>query len=817
MLQYKYFHTGRGYAYRLSIARDAQDYLYYETLFQKMRSMMEGNTFVYAALSSGNSMFMQSTNDERSVFAHGMLADEMRDYPAKYINRFETSVDDPDSVGDLLPDDDLPSVSRRKPEFPTDKIFHQFVPKIVDALIYGDQKKKIIIITEGRDESERFMNAISALLPTEYMARVGFAIGANNVSNAEIKIPRNGGVMEDVSIRIWLPDLSNYRFENFANTYYVFDAKAGRDNYNGSGSSFLEVLNALNLSDTYEVGDFISGLNNVFSHNGEVDTKRLETLSFIHLLGLRKDPETARRVINGGDATDPVQVRAIVTAISVMLDPKNSSLISAGDFAGIVKLCATSDKINSDSSKFVIQYISTARKSFELLGGSEKQFIVNMLASDANAGKLCELYDSWWEVSTAIEQKDVLASALKISCDILDKRLKACSYRAIGAIDVLSETIKFFSKPIEDNAGNLFDIAFACPDEATRKYAIAMIMSPAYVNGGNSALLRMLIERFKTKCEKMSAKDQLLLILDLRNIIVEISEEIPSLGWSNPHNFFMNHINGRTLCSALIGVTAGVRAPLSNTIFEMLEMHHKLYHTDYHEMTGMIRSKLLDIDYVKSKIKSGSPELKKYRMFINNELFGVEIKSDIIDFLQSLEKQGDKNVKTSDARFQEILHQFYTFSDDDRGSILNHIGLRQESDLANIPQEKKKAFVEEVSRINKNTSKKRTKKFTFFADNIGMLWTVIFPIISLVLLLIPALVQWILSPDIEFMARIQAYLPFIVILIPMLELVGLTASYMVTKSASRKTKRTMIIGGLVNLPIVVFDIVYLVLYITSII
>ena len=119
--------------------------------------------------------------------------------------------------------------------------------------------------------------------------------------------------------------------------------------------------------------------------------------------------------------------------------------------------------------------------------------------------------------------------------------------------------------------------------------------------------------------------------------------------------------------------------------------------------------------------------------------------------------------------------------------------------------------------FGKNATKKRKKKFTFFADNTGMLWTAILPIISLVLLLVPALIQWIASPSIEFMARIQAYLPIIVILIPMLELVGLTVCYMVTKNASRKTKRTITIGALVNVPILVFDIVYLVLYFTSII
>ena len=822
MIQYKYFHTGRGYIDRLSVDRSAQDYLYYETLFQKIRTMSEGNTFVYAALGSGNSLFMQSTYDAGSAFTHGMVADEMRDYPAKYINRFETEVEDPSSIEAQLPDENLPPIPNRKLSFPNDRVFHEVIPKIVDALICGDQNKQILIVTGNTDESALFMNAISAILPVRYMSRIGFAIGVKSFSNEAIRIPRNGTAPEDVSIRIWLPDLANYRFENFAHSYYVFDIKAGRDNYTPSNSAFFKALTDINLSDAYGVGDFLTGLNDAFSADGSVNLQLLETLSAIYLLGLHRDPETARRVIKSSNGQDSVQLRALVTAISVLLDPQNYSVVSAGDFSDIIKLCASNNKINEVTAKFVIHYIATSYQVYKRLEDADKRILIDMLASDNNTGMLCKLYDSWWEVSNAEEQKEVFSSALKISCDILDDKIGRYGDRAYDVRDVLSETISFFKKPIEDSVNELMDIAFAYQNDVTRKYAIAMIMAPSYTNGGNSSILGIQIECFKKKCSKMSAKDQLRLIIEIRTTMVQIYEEVQanasSLGWTNPHSFFISHNDGRTWCETLVGVIPGLKSPLSSNILEMLQMHSDLLRADFPfpELTRMVRTKLLDYGYVYEKIKSGrSLEFDKYDQFIKNEIQGVEIRSELNKWIEDRDQER-KSVISSE-RFSEALTQFYTFSYDDRKNVMIRAELKDTCDLANLSADDKKRFVEEVSNVRKHTTRHNRKKFTFFADNIGILLAVVFPIISLVLLIIPALIQWIASPNIEFMARIQAYLPFIVILLPAFELVGLTACYIATNNASRKTKRTMIIGGLVNLPFVVFDIVYLVLYFTSIV
>ena len=104
MVQYQYFHTNRGYVYRLSIGRDSRDYLYLETLFQKIRSMTEGNTFTYAALSSGGSLFMQSTSDEKAIFAKGLVCEDLSELPSKFIDQFETEAENPEMIGNTLPD-----------------------------------------------------------------------------------------------------------------------------------------------------------------------------------------------------------------------------------------------------------------------------------------------------------------------------------------------------------------------------------------------------------------------------------------------------------------------------------------------------------------------------------------------------------------------------------------------------------------------------------------------------------------------------------------------------------------------------------------
>lgn len=827
MVQYQYFHTNRGYVYRLSIGRDSRDYLYLETLFQKIRSITEGNTFTYAALSSGNSMFMQSTSDEKAIFAKGLVCEDLSELPSKFIDQFETEAENPEMIGNTLPDGELPSVSRRTPEFPSDRIIHRFMPKLVDALINGEDKKQILIVTEDKAQAKAFMNALGAILPKQYLTRVGFCMGVKTLNSADIRIPRQNGETEEVSIKIWLPELMNYRFETYSSAYYVFDAKADRENYNKPLGSLSQVLSEISLNDTAQVNDLMRSVSAAFAENGSVNKQLLETLASIYLLGIKKDPETARKVLASSTGGDPTQKLAMVTSINVLLDPNNFMVVNSADISKIFELCGSYPEIQKEIQQKLIGYMAMSRDTYTKLSADAKAQFIRMLTyrdsyDNDQSGMLIDLmYDGWWKRSVdSLDREKTVYEAFTLTIEAIAARFKQMgAYHTQEVKNIVEKAVGFFDIDVDSYGINaLADYAFNYQDADISKYAVALLMAPICSQKSNDRFAASRIELLKDKMNKRSARDTLNYIVVIRNYLVEIAEEIPALRLEGQHNFMFESGSsvGLNWCAELIGVKPGMKNPLSGSVSELLAFYNDTVRCGYTKISDLLTKQLLDVRYVESKIKAGSREHKEYERFI------ATLPSDMIDqdiniLLQNLYSQGSRSNKNRDFRYLMALTRFAHLSEDRQMFIMQNVGVRSAAELETLSDKNKRlkfvAFIDHMY----NPKIDKPSVINELPVGMSMLWSVIWSLISFVLLLVPGFVQYFADRTTGFIARLNTYASFWFIAgIPVLELIGLTMCYFLTKVWRNKGVRTMKIGMWINLPILVFVVVYLILFFSGI-
>ena len=856
MVQYKYFHTSNGYLSRLSIDRESPDYLFMEKLFESLRTMSEGNNFTYAPLSSGGSVMLQYTADGEASFAHGIACDGLTDYPVKYFSRLETEMEDTEDVPAQLPEPQLPRVSRMAPEFPNEKVFHDFIPKIVDAIISDRDNKQIVIVTENREESVRFMNAISAVLPKQYMARVGFNIGSNTIATTDLSIMRPSGESETVSVKIWLPELNNYRFENYAGTYHVFDAIAGRDSYSSSLCLFAQLLQMINLSESREVSALLKHVASAFTTDGSVDTDRLDTLSTIYLLGLKKDFPVAVKVLDGCNPDNPEDVPAIKIALSVMLDSEKSGALTPEYFEKILAFCLKNDDIAKSSAEGVIEYLKDGFGVYQRLSEGAQNDVASFLCKDENYGtRLPEIFRGWWDSCASKNESATAAkSAFTISVKMLDLGFKKVAaelendannrggvvsnesiYRAVNAVTVTPGAVRMFDlgvfQALENSAKELFDIAYKYDDEEVGKYAIATLMASAHISNNPDHYSRV-TRHFKDTIQKLSSKDQFGMILDVRNYLVDIAGIFANLNIKDAESFMFNANNrsGRSWCEEIVGVASGADKPLSNSINELFDAYDRAREASYTEMRQLIGEKLTDVDYVKRKVKPGSNDFRLYDSKIRE--IDVPWSSAFRDLFDELVQEDEKSKIHGNARVGRALERFKTFSKKEQEAVLSESGIGSEGELELFKEsdgmdldtkKKQKPFVAAMNKRggfvapDKTNVKKRNQNPPLFID-IGILGTVVFPLISLLLLLIPALVISAAGGGSFIECLYNNYLNwwFAIPIYCVLEVAAIIFVRMKTEKDYPRIQNTISTGLFANIPVIIFIIVYIVLYFTGV-
>ncbi len=820
MIQYQYFNNNRGGEDRLSVSMEAPEYAYLEGLFRRMRSITEGTGFTYATLSSGKSVFMQTTGDSSVDFAKGLLVDRMNEFPCKFIGKFEKEMDSLDSIGHKLPDGELPAISRRAPEFPSDRAIHRMVPRIIDALVCADQSRKLLIVTGGQSESEKIMSAISSVLPKRMMMGIGFSIGSKSVDSSDISIKNPNGKADTASIRIWLPELADFKIGNYSSEYYVFDVKNEVDNYGDRAGVLAKVLEEMDLCDVNDVRDFIGFIEGAFTDNGGVNKEELESLCTEFLLQMKKDPEIAKELLKSRDPSSPKDKLSLISAIAVITDPANAKKVSADDLDTILGICKANAEIRKSASAAVMEFISNSRSFYEGLSAEGKSVCASMIADDEQGEILNSLYNNWWMTCRNTGERNEVATALfALTCDTVKNIFKTTGRaHAMTVKHIVNKAVHFFNvdlnRAISDKStDDIFDIAINYKDKSVREFSICILMATAYIPGVDQKYVRSMIEKLREGLRTLSAKEQINTIFDLRKTLMQVAEEDRTLGLEGHDNFPFSCDKGSEWCNSLIGITGGVKNPIKESISDLMMIHSDAVGSRYEGMIAATERLLLDEEYADVKLKGKKGDIKEYRRFLDS--VSDTSKNDALNLMLSrLEYQGETDVMNKDIIFDNMVEKFRFMSKDDQNKILSRIGVSND-DFKSFSAEQKRNFVQELSQYPR--LERAGKIATSIVIDSSFLLTAVFPIISMALLIIPALFMVMFgTADVTLAERLNGYLnSLFMVAIPVGELVLLALMYHFTKNAGKKLSRTVKIGVLYNIPIVIYDIIILILFYTG--
>lgn len=607
MIQFKYFHTSKGYVGRLSIPRDN----YYSTIFDRLRAISEGGeTFLYATISSGTGIMMQTGANDKGVFAHGIHIENLNEFPCQYIDKLDRDIDDPESVGTQLPEQDLPYPDFA-PSLPSNSRLYQFIPKLVDALIYGTPQRRIILHTDDPAEGQEFLQVLSAILPHDFMMRVGFSIGSKSINTTEIKVPRQGGQPDTVFIKIWIPKITNYRYENYVGNNYIFDAESGRDNYTAELSTFGEALKK--VIDTRGVGaiknlvDSVNPANSpVFKADGSVDTDRLTVRSSNYILRLENNPEVARKLLKTVNCSDAEERSSAATAIAIICDNKPT----AEDLATMITLCAKSRELDDEVHGTLINVVSDYGLFSRIPAEAQKQGSALIRETDLDA-----VADRWY-VNCAADKADQMCRALydlffKFATDKLERsvdtaHIKAIMLKYFGAFD----NSRVSKKCAEDIIGSLFENK----ELKFRDELLAILLATTNKNDAGRVINER-IANVRAGVQKLSAIDQFKVIESLRDKLADLNKDVGGKIF-NVEDFPFNSTNGDAWIKAIIGVgtKSDVKAPVSESVDALIKLYNHSSKVGFKKLTDMIFNILFDSSYVQDHLKKFTdPGYERYR------------------------------------------------------------------------------------------------------------------------------------------------------------------------------------------------------------
>ncbi len=671
MIQFKYFHTSKGYVGRLSISKDSRDYTFYNSVFDKIRSVTDGaETFAYATISSGTSVMMQSGSNAQGVFAHGIHIDSLGEFPCQYIDRLDRDIADPESVGAQLPEEGLPSPDFA-PALPQNSRLYQFIPKLIDALVFGAPQKRILIHTDDPSEAREFLGVLSAILPHDFMMRTGFCIGSKSINTTEIKIPRPGSQPDTVFIKIWIPKITNYRFETYANTNFVFDVENGRDNYTSALSTFGEAIKkAIETKGFGELKNLINSVNlagsPTFKADGTVDTDRLNIRSSNYILRLENNPEVARKLLKSVNCSDAEERSSAAAAIAIIADNNPT----ADDLATMITLCAKSKELEgedqvhdnlintmSDYGLFGTLSAELQKKSLELIRATDLQKIGAAWYKDNSIAKtdsMCRtLYDLYFKFIADALEKGASTAGIKAS--------------ALGYFGVFEGT-RLSKKCTEGIIGSIFENK----EFKFRDDVLAILLANIDKNG-TDRVMNDRIGIVKANLQKQTAAEQFEFIVGIRNKLADLAHEIGEGNLYGVEEFPFDSTAGKGWCSAIVGgrsVKGDVKAPLSESVEELIKYYGISNSRKFRPMTSLIFSVLFDESYVKDHLKKFTdPGYERYRKMYRDYVRRINDsipKSEPVKVVeesayeadvQPVEAEADQGIAASAARARQMHSQ----------------------------------------------------------------------------------------------------------------------------------------------------------------
>lgn len=812
MIQYQYFHTIRGYVSRMSLDKDAKNYALLEGMFDAVRKNINGNFFTYATVGT-SAIFAQATNNDGGMFLKELFCEEVNDVPAKYIDKFESSVANDVMNAERLPDASLPVLGRRVEDFSLAQNLHHIFAKLVDALLYGDKNKQIVIIADNRESAANYVKVLSMLLPLDFMKNVGFCIGSTSIPNEGISYLNENGYAESISVKIWLPEIKGFDFDAYASFYYVFDTVHNRDNYDRELSSVARVIEGLNLANQTKAQSFANSIAPAFRRDGSVDFAAIEKKAVLQLFEMNRNVNVAKDILRMDTSDDPLQVRITVNAIRCLLEENNVQNLSAEDKNTILRIYRTNADVSREIENSLFNFFLT---SYETLSSEEKRELVGMIARDHQDGRLQRILDRAirGNYSDLIDAFEVCIGVFKIRCS-------NTSYQIFENKDFIEKIIRFFDisricrkLPTTQytNGEDFFKVILREPDTQIKNIAAAILMSSAcFADVSNDCCIIRIngLRYFINNCAQEPMK-KLENIIKIREIVLDIADEIPSLDISNDQrDFIFNNKTGERWLTQLVSTMSIEEVIEADSLVRNRTVGARLYGG----LLNAVRVRLLDVNVVRENVKVGTTTFVQYIDFFNT--LPQEIQDACLDIqrqLQDLDFAEKINNEFSMYRCDFAYDCYKTLSPEDRDTVIKEGGSAKPFNQITENSEKTKSVESTIKVFGTVANIKQNKSGNL--KPVAM-WAFGLSVLSSLILILPAIVQVLIHGKFDFTLIVErigynlvpacAFIPLGVFAINVI-------SFFLLREGN-KIKRANIITLLCAiLPLVMFSVGYLMFY-----
>lgn len=809
MIQYQYFHTGKGFAPRLSVKKGTTQYYVVEELFETVRKSTSGHVFTYAP--AGNSyLFLQRSNSRTGDYAKGLLCDTISDIPAKYIDKFETEVSGDDANSEQLPEGVFPSLGRLVEDFSLAENLHHIFPKLIDALLYGDPNKKIVIIAENRESAANYIKVLSMLLPLSYVKTIGFCIGSGSVPDDNMIFTNEGGTTDEISVRIWLPEIADFDFDTYASFYYVFDTKTGKDNYSRSMSAIAQVLEAMNLCNQAQAKDFVRRISSAFTEDGHVQLESLERISAIYLFELKKDVVHAKTILSMGAGDDWLQEQAVIQAIGFLLEPYNSEQVTAADRKRIIQEYHSNECVAQSIEEPLYHHLAS---TYAILDQEDKYELIKMIAADEQGERLQDM------VYNALRgDYQALLRSFSLGLDVLTMRFENNGSRIFNSKEIVRTLIESFDfarirkkVPVNQLTGGeeFFDLVWQLKDAELVRVATAVLISSAYSSDTIPECCTVRIRGFHRMMDNsgLPPLEQLKFITAVRSRVLEIANEIPELEIvNNQFDFLFNDEYGKHWANGLVLSLSMEEAIKAEAFVRSQSMRF------YESLSHAISDRLLDVQFIKNNVKIDSPILPQYLEYFNRLPQDIRCASlEIQDYLNELNLEAGMNDAFMRYRCDFVFDCYQTLSLENRQKIIKDTeGIASFSELNK--SDRKKAVADTNNAFDTGTKAKIRNHTT---SKPFVLWAFCLSVLSSVLLVLPAILQTMALGSFDITLAIECILDYFkpgYILIPLYVFLLNVISYFVLKKGNRIMKANIITLLCGILPVCMFVWGYSIVY-----
>lgn len=727
MIHYQYIHTSDGYEKKLNIPQEHTDYEYGMNMFETLRTSIEGHSFTYAILAGKHYAILKSGSQNNQAYFEGAseALHTLNCHPVRFVDGFRVATTNVQSQASIVPTSSLtPSLSLAT------NLHHSF-GKMIDALIYGDTQKQIIIVADN-DDAIKYFKVISMILPISYIKNIGFSCGCTSIPDPQYDIQRGASVVP-MNIRIIIPEIRDFNFEYYSNTSYVFDMRGkGKDNYENPLHSVGKLFQELDFGKVTICDNYIQKIKKAFNDDGSVNYELLERIAALAIFEIKNDLPTARDILKA----HPNEEDIVLKSLNVMLKEENKDSLTGDDRDLIVQSYFNNSNI---ASSIEDKYCTFLTSSYRSLSIDEKNALYAIIAVKEDATRLEQLLKN-----IRLLDYQAINDAFNVTVEVIKtfirnngsdvSLLKNFLYVAIEAFNIK----QFIKKvPIEQKTqGELFfDRISKEYDSKFRTLLASILMASAYKTNASTGEVEVRIRGFKKLSDHLdSAIDKISFLLSVKLELEEIDNVIPELGLESPFDFVFNHNFGKQWIQGVVNATSVTE------LLKIYEIVHLQTQDGYESLQNCILDKLLNLSYVRSNVICGQEAYENYKHFYNHILPQNEKEKhlDISTYLDGLKHEQDINDEFAKYRYDFAYECYKTLSNNNKKKIATNLGV-DVSAYSAMPKEKRVNVVEHT--IDEFGAQEKNPRGKGKARTLFALWAFGFGVLSGILLILPTIIQ----------------------------------------------------------------------------